>query len=156
MSHTTVIKRIRSLSKEIKFPLYIEQNQNYEMDELWTYCGSKANELYISYAINRKSKQVIDFVIGKRTKENLEKIVNTVVSFNPVKIYTDGLNIYPTLIPTGLHKAGKRLTNHIERFNLTLRTHIKRLVRSTIAFSKKTDMLESCLKLYFGKRQLIF
>jgi len=149
MSHTTVIKRIRALSKKINFPVFTEEKQEYEMDELWTYCGNKDNELYISYAINRHSRQPVDFIIGGRTKENLEKLVSKILALNPVKIYTDGLNIYPMLIPHSIHKAGKCFTNRMERYNLTLRTHLKRLIRSTISFSKKIDMLEACLRLYF-------
>lgn len=154
ISATTVIKRIRTLSKAITLPLVTEERQEYEMDELWTYCGSKLNELYFSYAINRYNRRVIDFVIGGRTRENLEKVVSKVLALNPNKIYTDGLNTYPSLIPESIHKVGRHRTNCIERHNLTLRTHLKRLVRSTIAFSKKTDMLEACLKLYFYKNFL--
>ncbi|MDL2326931.1 IS1 family transposase [Bacteroidales bacterium OttesenSCG-928-A14] len=32
--------------------------------------------------------------------------------------------------------------------NLTLRTHLKRLSRKTICFTRSVEMLSSCLKLY--------
>ncbi|MCI5168362.1 MAG: IS1 family transposase, partial [Candidatus Electrothrix sp. GM3_4] len=49
---------------------------------------------------------------------------------------------YKTVIPVKRHKAvGKEtgLTNHIERFNNTMRQRISRLVRDTLSFSKKIE-----------------
>jgi len=46
------------------------------------------------------------------------------------------------LIPAAQHKAinkHARNTNHIERFNSTLRQRVSQLVRSTLAFSKKVE-----------------
>jgi len=46
------------------------------------------------------------------------------------------------VIPAARHKAitkHARKTNHIERFNNTLRQRVSRLVRSTLAFSKKLE-----------------
>ncbi len=43
-------------------------------------------------------------------------------------------------MPPAQHKAitkHARKTNHIERFNNTLRQHVSRLVRETLSFSKK-------------------
>jgi insertion element IS1 protein InsB len=49
---------------------------------------------------------------------------------------------YEGIFPTTRHQqvgkdSGK--TNHIERFNLTLRQRVSRLVRKTLSFSKKLD-----------------
>jgi insertion element IS1 protein InsB len=44
------------------------------------------------------------------------------------------------VIPAGQHRAitkYARKTNHIERFNNTLRQRVSRLVRETLSFSKK-------------------
>ena len=46
------------------------------------------------------------------------------------------------MIPAARHKAitkHARKTNHIERFNNTLRQRVSRLVRSTLAVSKKLE-----------------
>jgi IS1 family transposase len=56
--------------------------------------------------------------------------------------YTDQYVIYKGVIPADRHKAitkKARFTNHIERFNNTLRQRISRLVRETLAFSKKVE-----------------
>jgi insertion element IS1 protein InsB len=44
------------------------------------------------------------------------------------------------VLPPTRHRAISklaRLTNHVERFNCTLRQRVSRLVRSTLSFSKK-------------------
>ena len=99
-----------------------ENGEEYEMDELCTFCGKKRNRIWIIYAINRKTKQIVDFVVGRRTFENIRKVVNSVLLLNPKHIFTDKLNIYPSLIGKDRHKTYMRCTNHIERKNLTLCT----------------------------------
>ena len=64
------------------------------------------------------------------------------------KIVTDRLNIYPNLITPINHDTRKYRNNRIERCNLTLRQHIKRLSRKTICYSKSNLMLEATFKLY--------
>jgi IS1 family transposase len=132
----------------IKAPVCQETKQVYEMDELYTYIGKKTNPCYIIYAINRKTKRVIDCICGARTKENINKIVQKILSLSPKRIYTDKLNIFGTLIPASLHRTFQYKTNRIERKNLTLRTHLKRLSRKTICYSKSKAMLEACFRLY--------
>ena len=145
---TTVQRLIEIISRTLKKPELTETNQSYEIDELRTYVGNKKNESWLMYAINKSSGVVVDFAVGRRTKENLKKVVTSVIRLNPKKIYTDGLNIYNSLIPKPIHKVFQYNINKIERNNLTLRTHIKRLTRRTICFSKSEAMLENCLRLY--------
>ncbi len=56
--------------------------------------------------------------------------------------YTDFWAAYQKVIPPKRHEAvGKESgkTNHIERFNNTMRQRISRLVRKTLSFSKRLD-----------------
>ena len=53
------------------------------MDEIWTFIGNKINVVWITYAIERKSKQVVDFILGSKTKENIQPLVNTLVLLEP-------------------------------------------------------------------------
>jgi IS1 family transposase len=43
---------------------------------------------------------------------------------------------YAKLLPAKRHQVGKAGTRHIERHNLNFRTHVKRLQRRTICYSK--------------------
>jgi len=156
VSKSSVQRVIIRISSKIRDPSHKEENQMYEIDELRTYCGSKKQECWIIYAINKVTGSVIDFVVGRRTKLNIKQVVNSVLSLSPKHIYTDGLNVYPSLIPKTVHKIFRYCTNKIERHNLTLRTHIKRLIRKTICFSKSIDLLFCTLKLYwFGSVNIL-
>lgn len=147
ISKTTVIKRILSISSLVKKPIIDEIDQIYEIDELYTKLQGKI--CWLTYAINRNTKQIIDFHVGGKTKENLDKVIKSVLKLNPRKIYTDKLNTYKNLIPVNIHSNRNLGTNTIERFNLNLRTHLKRLSRKTICFSKNLRVLEACILIYF-------
>jgi insertion element IS1 protein InsB len=149
ISKSSVQRKIFELQKEVRKPVYEERNQKYEIDELKTYCERKSNECWITYAMNRRTKCVIDFVVGRRTKDNLRKVVNTVLELNPKTIYSDHLNIYPTIIPKKVHVPSQYQINTIERKNLDLRKDQKYLNRKTICYAKSEEMIEAKLRLYF-------
>lgn len=96
----------------------------------------------------KDSKNIVSFNVGKRTNKTLSHVLDTLKLSNPKKIFTDRLKNYRYLIDRKLHSVKRFGTNHIERKNLTLRTHLKRLNRRTI-FSKSLVVLISVLKIYF-------
>lgn len=66
--------------------------------------------------------------------------------------YTDLFKSYTSVLPIEQHqpctkKEGQ--TNHIERFNLTLRQSVGRLVRKALSFSKKLRPHIYALRLFF-------
>ncbi|MEO6302270.1 MAG: IS1 family transposase [Bacteroidia bacterium] len=148
MSKANVINKIKLIGSKITKQLITEEQQEYEVDELQTYVQNKNERCYIMYALNKNTRQVVDFMIGNRTKENINKIISKLIALKPKMIFTDRLNIYPLLIERRIHTTIIYKINHIERFNLNLRTHLKRLTRKTICFSKSKVMLENCLKIY--------
>jgi len=147
----TVANRIQLLAKGIKRPA-LNQAATFEVDELWTYIGRKEDEYWIAYALNRKTRQVVDFVIGKRTKSTLKELIDRLLLSNPKIIRTDRLTVYQRIIPKELHRSGSYCINRIERKNLSIRTHLKRLSRRTICFTRSIHMLESCLSYISGDR----
>lgn len=146
---STVIRRIKSIADTIQKPPVPLNRKTFELDEIRTYIGNKENQCWIAYALCSQTKQVVDFVVGKRSKRTLRMIVNTLLLSGVETIKTDKLNIYQSLIPSQRHISAAYNINHIERNNLNLRTHLKRLSRRTICFSKSLVMLEACLKIYF-------
>ena len=59
--------------------------------------------------------------------------------------------VYEMIIPTAQHRAISTLarkTNHIERFNNTLRQRVSRLVRDALSFSKKLTHHIGAIKLF--------
>ena len=65
--------------------------------------------------------------------------------------YTDQYVVYAKVIPAAQHQAISKLarkTNHIERFNNTLRQRVSRLVRDALSFSKKLANHIGAIKLF--------
>lgn len=149
ISKKTVLSRMLKISKQIKPTNFTKPGCKFEIDELWSFIGNKTHVTWITYAIERATKNVVAFFVGNKSKEKIKPLIDKVLLINPSSIYTDKLNIYPNLIPKSIHKRFQYCTNSIERKNLTLRTHIKRLSRKTICFSKSKIYLEAHLKIYF-------
>jgi insertion element IS1 protein InsB len=146
---STVLRKILLAANQIAKPPVPQHRAAFELDEVRTYVKHKGNDCWIAYAICPYSKTVIDFAVGKRNKRVLRQVVNTLLLSGVHFIKTDKLNIYQSLIPPTIHITAVYNTNHIERNNLNLRTHLKRLGRRTICFSKSRAMLEACMRIYF-------
>jgi len=148
ISTTTLLKRIVSIARNIHQPV-IGRGKIYEVDEMCTYIRHKRNFIWLVYALEKESKNVVSFNVGKRTNKTLSRVVDTLKLSEAKKIFTDKLKNYKYLIDENLHSVKRFGTNNIERKNLTLRTHLKRLNRKTICFSKSLVILISILKIYF-------
>ena len=62
ISTTTLLKRILSISDCIQ-PLSVNYNKIYEVDELRTYIGNKKQIVWLVYALEKDSKNVICFKV---------------------------------------------------------------------------------------------
>ena len=112
-----------------------------EVDEMYSFV-KKANEQWIWLAMDRATRQIIAFHVGDRSRQSAEQLWANLpaVYREQATFYTDQYVAYEGVIPAERHKAitkKARLTNHIERFNNTLRQRVSRLVRATLSFSKK-------------------
>ena len=148
ISTTTLLRRIIKIAADITQPKNCYY-QSYELDEKRLFIRKKSNQQWLVYAINKVTKTVANFYIGKRTNKTLNTVIKTLLNSNPEKIYTDNLRNYKYLIPKEIHETKRFGTNSIERKNLSIRTHLKRLNRRTICFSRSVLILTSILKLYF-------
>jgi IS1 family transposase/transposase-like protein len=155
ISPTTLIKKIIQIADNLKPPI-ISKRKTYEVDEMKTYWRKKSRGIWIVYALDRKTKQVVSFNVGGRSNKTLKVIVNTLMLSEARYIYTDRFPNYQYLIDKKKHKICFYGTNRIERKNLTLRTHLKRLQRRTICFSRSIKMLFACLKLYFFSTPTVY
>lgn len=115
-----------------------------ECDEAWSFVGHKGNKQWIWLAMNRETREIIAMHIGDRSRKGAIALWQ---SLPPVYrqcaiCYTDFWEAYETIFPSKRHRSvGKDTgqTNHIERFNCTLRQRVSRLVRKTLSFSKKLE-----------------
>lgn len=148
ISPSTVIRRIKKIAHTIKRPYPVLRGKIYEVDELFTYVRNKNNRICIAYSFEPETGFVMDISVGRRNKSNLRKVTDTLLLSDARQICTDNLDIYKTLIPESIHTTKARSTNHIERKHLSLRTHLKRLNRKTLCFSKSVCMLLCIVKIY--------
>ncbi|MFA7688460.1 MAG: IS1 family transposase [Moheibacter sp.] len=148
ISTTTLLRRIIVIANSIPRPAVIK-GKIYEVDEMKTFLGKKDKKIWIAYALERESKKVVSFYVGARTNKTLKAVLKTLFFSEAKRIYTDGLRNYPYLIKKKIHKVTRFGTNHIERSNLNLRTHLKRLNRRAICFSRSVAMMSAVLKIYF-------
>jgi len=148
ISTTTLLKRIVAIAQNVSQPV-ISKGKDYEVDEIRTFIKRKNKLIWIVYALERVSKSVVSFYVGSRTNKTLNIVLKTLQFAAAKRIFTDGLKNYKYLITKTVHKVKHYGTNHIERKNLTLRTHLKRLNRRTICFSRSLIILVSVLKIYF-------
>jgi IS1 family transposase len=115
-----------------------------ELDELWSYVYSKKNEVWIWIALCRRTRQVVAWHYGDRSEATCRRLWNKVPdSYKQGRLYSDFWRAYQAVLPREQHQAcGKEEgeTNHVERFNLTLRQRGARFVRKTLSFSKSLLM----------------
>jgi insertion element IS1 protein InsB len=145
----TTVRLIKKIANSITKPPIPLNRDSFEIDELRTFIGKKENQYWVAYVLCSETKEIIDFIVGKRSKRILRMVVNTAIFSGVKSIKTDKLNIYQSLIPEQIHVSNACNINYIERNNLNLRTHLKRLSRRTICFSRNIVMLTACLKIYF-------
>lgn len=150
ISTTTLLRRILIIAKNIKPPLIL-MGKEFEVDELCTYVGNKDRRIWIVSAMEKHSRNIVTFNIGRRTNRTLKKVTESLCLANPKKIFTDRLQNYKSLVEKSIHKTVRFGTNHLERFHLTLRTHLKRLNRRTICFSRSIVVLTAILKIYLWR-----
>jgi insertion element IS1 protein InsB len=113
-----------------------------EVDEIWTFVQKKANRQWIWIAMDAATRQIIAFHVGDRSRDSAHELWAKIPGGyrEQATFHTDQYEPYKSVIPADRHKAitkKARKTNHIERFNNTLRQRVSRLVRETLSFSKK-------------------
>jgi insertion element IS1 protein InsB len=149
ISSATVVRRILEIADRILPPGIPGFTGRIQVDELHTFIQKKDTEVYVIYSWSQELKQALSLTVGTRSKANLRKVVDPLLDAGVETINTDNYSGYKGVVPKKKHTTFKRRNNGIERQNLNLRTHLKRLSRRTICFSKSIVMLEAVLKIYF-------
>ena len=129
-----------------------------ELDEMWSFVGKKDNKKWIWLAQCRETRQIIAFHIGSRGREAARKLWKKVP--NLIKkyglFYTDDWDAYQEVLPKERHVISdyKKDTNHVERFNNTLRQRASRLVRKALSFSKSEENHYGAIRYFIAQYNL--
>jgi insertion element IS1 protein InsB len=144
------LKTIRQQATKTAEPQPPARLSEAEVDEMWSFIGAKKHQCWLWYAFAPQTKQIVGYILGRRTDQSCQLLLETLAACRITRFYTDDWESYQKLIPSYRHWIGKAGTQRIERQNLNFRTHLKRLQRRTICFSKSREMHEAVVKLYIN------
>jgi len=118
----------------------------------------KQNQRWVWLALCKGTRQIVACVVGGWGEATCKQLWNTIpANYKQGVFYSDFWRAYQAVIPETQHQAvGKDsgLTNHVERFNNTLRQRLSRFVRKTLSFSKSDYMHLICLHLFLVRYNL--
>ena len=122
-----------------------------ELDEMWAFVGRKQQPRWLWEALDHQTGRIVAYTFGRRAHRALLKLKALLAPFGIRRFYTDGWGAYRRHLDPRLHMVGKRRTQQLERKHLTLRTRIKRLVRTTICFSRSVQLHETVIGLFINR-----
>ncbi|MFN9861144.1 MAG: IS1 family transposase [Pseudanabaena sp.] len=139
-----VNSKSRTVEQQVKVIPKKKSRLTIECDELWSFVGNKKYKVWVCLAIDRDTREIVGVYIGNRDQDAARELWLSLPSVycQCAVCYTDFWQAYCCVLPQKRHRAvGKESgqTNHMERFNCTLRQRVARLVRKTLSFSKKLD-----------------
>jgi len=111
-----------------------------ELDEIWSFVFVKTAKYWLWTALCRRTRQIVAFVIGDHSAETCQRLWNKIPKdYRACHTFSDFWDAYQKVFPEETHRSvGKDTgqTNHMERWNCTLRQRLARYVRKTLSFSK--------------------
>jgi IS1 family transposase len=129
-----------------------QPHDNLELDELWSFVRRKGRQAWVWIAVSFQSRQVVAMMVGDRSAKTCRRLWERLPdAYRALATYTDFWQAYQSVVPHEQHqpcKKGSGLTNAVERFNLTLRQRVGRMVRKTLSFSRSWAMHLLCLRLF--------
>ncbi|WP_426222715.1 IS1 family transposase [Psychrobacter sp. DWR1-2-3] len=112
-----------------------------EVDEFWTYVYRKKRKVWLIYAYDRATNEIVAYVWGRRDLKMAQKLRARLkqlkVSYDSISM--DNWDSFITAFKPDNKQVGKQHTIGIESNNCRLRHRLKRAVRRTYCFSKKLD-----------------
>jgi len=121
-----------------------------ELDELWSYVFSKDNQRWVWIALCRRTRQVVAYYIGDRSAESAKQLWERIpTQYRGCRTFSDYWDAYNKVFPnnTAMGKESGE-TNHVERWNCSLRQRLGRFARKTLSFSK-SDYFHEIALLFF-------
>lgn len=123
-----------------------------ELDELWSFVGSKAQERWLWLALCRRTRQVVAYWIGDRSETGALQLWRRIPrDYVRCASFSDRWQPYAHIFDLQRHHMiGKETgqTAHVERWFNTLRQRLARFTRKTLAFSKHDVFHDGLLRLF--------
>ncbi len=123
-----------------------------ELDEIWSFVGSKANTRWVWIALCRQTRQVVAYFVGDRSADSARVLRERIpAAYRCRATRSDFWLAYAEMFPRRTHRScGKEAgeTCHVERWNNTLRQRLGRFVRRSLSFSKCERLHDLALRLF--------
>jgi insertion element IS1 protein InsB len=147
-SARTLLKVIREEAAAVPEPTVPGRIRTLELDEFWSFAGSKKQPRWTGYGCSRQRRRVVAFVNGRRTDESGRELGRKLgrAQVNPYR--TDKWPTYARRLPRRRHHTSKEGKCRIERHHLNFRTRIKRLQRRRIGYSRSPELHDAVIKLF--------
>ena len=132
-----VLKTLASTKYQIRPKL--DHYDCLEVDEFWTYVGSKKNRKWLIYAYHRKTGEIVAYAWGKRNLKTAKRLRRRLLELG-VSYDRIACNEWESFLSAfgDCHLLiGKQYTQGIEGSNCRLRHRIRRAFRRSCNFSKK-------------------
>ena len=126
----------------------VERAGEAEMDELGALVGHKGTPRGRWHASAHRPGQVLAYGFGRRPAEGFFQLTARLAPCGLTRYSTDHWGAYTRHVDPAMPSPGTQHTPQIERKPLTLRTRIKRLVRTTIGFSKSIQLHDLVIGLF--------
>ncbi len=114
-----------------------------ELDELWSFVGSKACQLWLWVALCRRTRQIVAWTLGDRSLQSAADLrASLPKGYRGRATRSDFWDAYAAAFPKKTHRCCGKAdgeTNHVERWFGTLRARLSRLVRRAYSFSKHAE-----------------
>ena len=128
-----------------------QEGDELELDEMWSWVLRRKNKRWLWLALCRRTRQIVAYALGCRGEATCRVLWDAIpTAYQTGLCYSDLWEAYSQVVPVSQHdRSDKRgRTNHIERYNNTVRQRVGRLVRQTLSFSKCDQMHEAAIKLF--------
>ncbi len=148
VSEDTVQRYVNSQAaaeqKQVEVTPKEKKRLSVQMDELWSFVDSKENQQWVWLALDAQTREIVGVHIGDRSAVSAQALWDSMppVYRQCAVIYTDHWSAYDSVLPSIRHRSVDKdsgFTSYIERFNCTIRQRVSRLVRKSLAFSKKLE-----------------
>jgi insertion element IS1 protein InsB len=123
-----------------------------ELDELWSFVGSKAEERWVWLALCRRTRQVVAYWVGDRSEASAVRLWRQIPNdYVHCASFSDRWAAYRHVFDVRRHRMVDKAegqTAHVERWFNTLRQRLARFTRKTLSFSKRDDIHVALLHLF--------
>lgn len=139
VSQVCVLRHLQRLAERAGPVAEKRHYERLQLDELWSYVGSKKRKRWFLYAYCPESKEIVAMVCGSRRAATVRKLYRKLGGLEVDWFCTDKWKAFQKVLPYEKHLIGKKFTKAIEGVNTALRLRNRRINRKTTCFSKKEE-----------------